>query len=36
MRTNKCARRIGLEFLDDPWSEPDTSCMEGLGSPDFQ
>jgi pimeloyl-ACP methyl ester carboxylesterase len=36
MRSNKCARRIGLAFLDDPWTEPDTSCLEKLGSPDFQ
>jgi pimeloyl-ACP methyl ester carboxylesterase len=36
MRSNRCALRIGLAFLDDPWSEPDASCMEGLGSPEFR
>ena len=36
MRSNRCALRIGLAFLDDPWTEPDASCMEGLGSPEFR
>jgi Tol biopolymer transport system component/pimeloyl-ACP methyl ester carboxylesterase len=36
MRSNKCALKIGLAFVDDPWTEPDTSCIDELPSPDFQ
>lgn len=28
MRGNKCALDIGLQFLDDPTSEPDASCLQ--------
>ncbi|MFN2243003.1 MAG: alpha/beta fold hydrolase [Anaerolineae bacterium] len=36
MRSSKCALQIGLAFLDDPWTEPDTSCMDELPSLGFQ
>ena len=36
MRSNKCALQIGLQFLDDPTTEPDASCLDELGSPEFQ
>ena len=36
MRSDECALRIGLEFLDDPWTEPDASCLEKLAAPDFR
>ena len=36
MRSDECALRIGLEFLDDPWTEPEASCLDGLTSPDFR
>ncbi len=33
MRSDEFALRIGLQFLDDPWTEPDASCLEELTSP---
>jgi pimeloyl-ACP methyl ester carboxylesterase len=36
MRSDECAKRIGIEFLDDPWNEPDASCIDRLTSPDFK
>ena len=36
MRSDECALGIGLDFLDDPWTEPDASCLEKLTSPDFR
>jgi pimeloyl-ACP methyl ester carboxylesterase len=36
MRSNSCALEIGLQFLDDPVTEPDVFCLEGLGSPEFR
>jgi Tol biopolymer transport system component/pimeloyl-ACP methyl ester carboxylesterase len=36
MRSNACALEIGLQFLDDPTAEPDTSCLDKLGSPEFE
>jgi len=36
MRSDECALRIGLEFLDDPWTEPDASCLDQLTSPEFR
>ena len=36
MRSDDCALGIGLAFLDDPWSEPDTSCLDGLAGPVFR
>jgi pimeloyl-ACP methyl ester carboxylesterase len=36
MRSNRCALEIGLQFLDDPTTEPDASCLDALGGPDFQ
>lgn len=36
MRTDLCARQIGLAFLDDPTREPDTSCMGSLESIEFR
>jgi uncharacterized protein (DUF885 family)/pimeloyl-ACP methyl ester carboxylesterase len=36
MRSNSCALEIGLQFLDDPTTEPDTSCLNNLGGPEFK
>lgn len=36
MRSDECALRIGLQFLDDPWAEPDASCLEEMGGPTFR
>jgi Tol biopolymer transport system component/pimeloyl-ACP methyl ester carboxylesterase len=36
MRSDSCALEIGLQFLDDPTVEPDTSCMARLSSPAFR
>lgn len=36
MRSDRCALEIGLQFLDDPTTEPDASCLENLEPPDFQ
>jgi len=36
MRSDECALRIGLAFLDDPWTEPDASCLHRLTVPDFR
>jgi pimeloyl-ACP methyl ester carboxylesterase len=35
LRYDACALSMGLAFLDDPGTEPDTSCMETLGHPIF-
>jgi pimeloyl-ACP methyl ester carboxylesterase len=35
MRADPCAFAIGMAFIDDPTTEPDTSCMDLLGVPDF-
>ena len=36
IRSNACALEIGLQFLDDPTTEPDTSCIDALSSPAFK
>ena len=36
MRSDRCALQIGLQFLDDPTTEPDTLCLDQLPSPDFR
>jgi pimeloyl-ACP methyl ester carboxylesterase len=36
MRSNECARQMGLQFLDDPTSAPDASCMEELEAIEFE
>jgi pimeloyl-ACP methyl ester carboxylesterase len=36
MRSDRCGLEIGLQFLEDPTSEPDASCMDALGAPDFR
>ncbi|MBN1483467.1 MAG: alpha/beta fold hydrolase [Chloroflexia bacterium] len=36
MRSNRCALEIGMQFLNDPTSEPDTSCMEELRGTEFK
>jgi len=36
MRSNECGLEIGLQFLEDPTSEPDASCLDGLTGPDFR
>jgi pimeloyl-ACP methyl ester carboxylesterase len=36
MRSNRCALEIGLQFINDPSAEPDTSCIEDLGGPDYK
>lgn len=30
MRSNSCGLEIGLAFIDDPTTRPDTSCVDGL------
>lgn len=35
MRSDKCGLEIGLQFLKDPTSEPDASCMDELTVLDF-
>jgi pimeloyl-ACP methyl ester carboxylesterase len=35
MRSNECGLEIGLQFLEDPTSEPDASCVDELTGPDF-
>jgi pimeloyl-ACP methyl ester carboxylesterase len=36
MRAHPCALEIGLQFLDDPDAEPDSSCLAELGHPEFE
>jgi pimeloyl-ACP methyl ester carboxylesterase len=36
MRSNRCGLDIALAFLNDPTTEPDTSCIDELAAPDFQ
>jgi pimeloyl-ACP methyl ester carboxylesterase len=36
MDSDRCALVIGLQFLDDPLTEPDASCMDDLSGPDFK
>jgi pimeloyl-ACP methyl ester carboxylesterase len=36
MRSNGCALSLGLQFLDDPTTEPDASCIDDLSDPVFQ
>lgn len=36
MRSNSCARNIGLQFLDDPSTEPDSSCMDNMAPIKFK
>jgi pimeloyl-ACP methyl ester carboxylesterase len=35
MRSERCGLEIGLQFLEDPTSEPDASCMDELTGPEF-
>jgi len=35
VRYDDCALSMALDFLDDPWSEPDSICMEDLRHPEF-
>jgi pimeloyl-ACP methyl ester carboxylesterase len=35
MRSDQCGLEIGLQFLDDPGSEPDASCLEAYTGPTF-
>ena len=36
MRSNACGLEIGLQFLDDPTTEPDSSCLDDLPALDFK
>jgi len=36
MDSNRCALQIGLQFLDEPTTEPDASCLEDLSGLDFE
>ena len=36
MRSDACVLNIGLQFLDDPTSEPDASCMQGIDEISFR
>lgn len=35
MRSTDCGLSIGLQFLDNPGAEPDSSCIGAMRSPDF-
>jgi hypothetical protein len=35
MRSDRCGLGIGLQFLEDPMSEPDASCLDELTGPEF-
>ena len=36
LHSNNCALNMGLAFLDDPWTEPESSCLEEVGVPEFR
>jgi len=36
LRADSCALNMGLAFLDDPWTEPDSGCLEELKAPAFK
>ena len=36
LRFDSCALKIGLDFLADPWTEPDSRCLDELGPPEFK
>ena len=36
MRSDACGLEIGLQFIDDPTTEPDASCIDQLAGPDFK
>jgi pimeloyl-ACP methyl ester carboxylesterase len=36
MDSDRCALEIGLQFLDDPTTKPDVSCVDALPGPDFR
>jgi pimeloyl-ACP methyl ester carboxylesterase len=36
MRSNQCGLDIGLQFLADPYAEPDVSCLDTLAAPEFR
>lgn len=36
LRSDSCGLALGLAFLDDPWTELDASCLEGLEYPEFR
>ncbi len=36
MRSNSCGLNIGLQFLNDPTTEPDASCINALPPLDFK
>jgi pimeloyl-ACP methyl ester carboxylesterase len=36
MDSNRCALRIGLQFLDEPTTEPDASCLDKLSGLDSE
>jgi pimeloyl-ACP methyl ester carboxylesterase len=36
MDSDRCALEIGLQFLDDPTTEPDVCCMDALPGPSFK
>ncbi len=36
MDSDRCALEIGLQFLDEPTTEPDASCLDDRSGPDFE
>jgi pimeloyl-ACP methyl ester carboxylesterase len=36
VRYDSCAFGIALDFITDPWTEPDASCLDELGYPEFK
>jgi pimeloyl-ACP methyl ester carboxylesterase len=36
MDSDRCALGIGLQFLDEPTTEPDLSCLDDFSGPGFE
>ena len=36
MRSDRCGFEIGLQFLNDPYTEPDSSCLDEIGGVIFE
>lgn len=36
MRSNRCGFQIGLQFLNDPYTEPDSSCLDAVPGVEFE
>ena len=36
LRYDDCALMMGLAFLENPWGEPDSACLDEIGIPVFK